>query len=109
MGGFTRDESGLICKDDVVGKGRSPEDGDEIEFDYQGFNENGARIDSSYSSGRPVSIRLIPGSNLVPGLELAFRAMKEGGKRRVIIPPELGPPTGPSTFFSAKQWEVFDI
>jgi hypothetical protein len=27
----------------------------------------------------------------------------------VIVPPALGPPVGPSTFFSAKQIEVFDV
>jgi hypothetical protein len=27
----------------------------------------------------------------------------------VVVPPELGPPVGPSTFFSAKQFEVFDV
>lgn len=35
--------------------------------------------------------------------------MNVGGRRRIIVPPSLGPPVGPSTFFSAKQFEVFDI
>jgi hypothetical protein len=43
---------------------------------------------------------------LLAGFELAIRSMREGTKRRVIVPPELGPPVGPSTFFSAKQCEV---
>jgi FKBP-type peptidyl-prolyl cis-trans isomerase len=46
---------------------------------------------------------------LIPGFELGIRGMRAGGKRRIIVPPKLGPPVGPSTFFSAKQCEVFDV
>lgn len=46
---------------------------------------------------------------MIPGFEEALKSMKPGGRRRVIVPPELGPPVGPSTFFSAKQFEVFDV
>ena len=40
------------------------------------------------------------------GFELGIRTMRVGGKRRIIVPPKLGPPIGPSTFFSAKQCEA---
>lgn len=43
------------------------------------------------------------------GFEEGIKTMRVGGRRRVVVPPELGPPVGPSTFFSAKQCEVFDV
>ncbi|XP_048447700.1 peptidyl-prolyl cis-trans isomerase FKBP20-2, chloroplastic-like [Pyrus x bretschneideri] len=104
---ITRD-SGLIFRDFVVGEGDCPEAGQQVMFHYIGYNESGRRIDSSYTQGSPARIRM--GTNaLVPGFEEGIRDMKPGGKRRIIIPPELGPPVGPSTFFSSKQFEVFDV
>ncbi|XP_015695325.1 peptidyl-prolyl cis-trans isomerase FKBP20-2, chloroplastic isoform X1 [Oryza brachyantha] len=104
---ITRD-SGLIYEDIKVGTGNSPKDGQQIIFHYIGYNESGRRIDSTYIQGSPAKIRL-GNKTLVPGFEEGIRDMKPGGKRRIIIPPELGPPVGPSTFFSAKQFEVFDV
>ena len=43
------------------------------------------------------------------GFETGLKSMKVGGRRRLLVPPDLGPPVGPSTFFSAKQCEVFDV
>ncbi|CAA6656409.1 unnamed protein product [Spirodela intermedia] len=105
---YVRCDSGLIYLDIDVGKGDCPKDGQQVTFHYVGYNESGRRIDSTYAQGSPAKIRM--GTKvLVPGFEEGIRDMRPGGKRRIIIPPELGPPVGPSTFFSSKQFEVFDV
>ncbi|KAL3833070.1 hypothetical protein ACJIZ3_007806 [Penstemon smallii] len=105
---YVKRDSGLVLWDIEVGKGDCPKDGQQVTFHYVGYNEAGRRIDSTYLQGSPAKVRL--GNNaLIPGFEEGIRDMKPGGKRRMIIPPELGPPVGPSTFFSAKQFEVFDV
>ena len=97
-----------MYKDFKVGEGKLPEDGQEVTFNYVAYNENGGTIDSTYRKGVPASTRL--GINgMIPGFEEALKGMRAGGSRRVVVPPELGPPVGPATFFSSKQWEVFDI
>ncbi|GKV12774.1 hypothetical protein SLEP1_g23885 [Rubroshorea leprosula] len=105
---YVKSDSGLIYRDFEVGKGDCPKDGQQVTFHYVGYNESGRRIDSTYLQGSPARIRM--GTNaLVPGFEEGIRDMRPGGRRRMIIPPELGPPVGPSTFFSSKQFEVFDV
>ncbi len=79
-------------------------------FNYSGYNESGTPIDSSYKQNRPAQAQIgMAGSTLIPGFEMSLRTMRPGMTRRFIVPPALGPPVGPSTFFSAKQCEVFDV
>eukprot|EP00262_Sarcandra_glabra_P003310 TRINITY_DN1396_c0_g1_i2.p1 TRINITY_DN1396_c0_g1~~TRINITY_DN1396_c0_g1_i2.p1 ORF type:complete len:262 (+),score=31.24 TRINITY_DN1396_c0_g1_i2:99-884(+) len=105
---YVKSNSGLIYLDIEVGKGDCPKDGQQVTFHYVGYNESGRRIDSTYLKGSPAKIRMGTKA-LVPGFEEGIHDMRPGGKRRIIIPPELGPPVGPSTFFSSKQFEVFDV
>jgi FKBP-type peptidyl-prolyl cis-trans isomerase len=108
--GYVADADGLVYRDYDKGDESKPLpiEGQEVVFDYVGYNESGAVIDSSYRQGRPSQTRLgVKG--LIPGFELGLRGMRPGGKRRVVVPPALGPPVGPQTFFSAKQCEVFDV
>ncbi|KAK9843584.1 hypothetical protein WJX84_004988, partial [Apatococcus fuscideae] len=100
--------NGLIYKDFRVGEGECPVDGQQVLFHYNAYNENGGKIDSSYNKGKPAQTRLGT-KGLIPGFEQGIKEMKIGGRRRLVVPPELGPPVGPSTFFSAKQCEVFDV
>ena len=104
----TTPKKSLVYRDFKVGEGDPPGDGQEVSFDYVGYNESGAAVDSSYRKGEPGRVRLGVGG-LIPGFELGLRGMRVGGMRRIVVPPALGPPVGPSTFFSAKQCEVFDI
>ncbi|XP_073288570.1 peptidyl-prolyl cis-trans isomerase FKBP20-2, chloroplastic [Primulina huaijiensis] len=105
---YVKRDSGLIFRDVEVGKGDCPKAGQQVTFHYIGYNESGRRIDSTYLQGSPAKVRLGTKA-LIPGFEEGIQDMKPGGKRRLIVPPELGPPVGPSTFFSSKQFEVFDV
>ena len=106
--GYVYQDNGLVYKDYATGDGELPEDGQQVTFHYVAYNEAGGLVDSTYRRGRPAETRLGIGG-LIPGFEAGLKSMKVGGRRRVIVPPELGPPTGPATFFSAKQFEVFDV
>jgi len=97
-------DNGLIYKDFAPGDGAAPLSGQQVEFNYSAYNESGGLIDSSYRQGRPASTRLGIGG-MIPGFEAGLMGMRVGGKRRIIVPPELGPPVGPATFFSARQFE----
>lgn len=106
--GYVEQEDGLIFKDYKVGPGLPVEDGQQITFNYTAYNESGAVIDTTYTKDRPATIRLGIGG-MIPGFEEGIKTMRIGGNRRIVVPPELGPPVGPSTFFSARQFEVFDV
>ena len=65
------------AQDFEQGSGVSPQDGQEVTFQYTAYNESGNRIDSSYSKGRPASTRLginglIPGEDAVACQSLLF-------------------------------------
>lgn len=58
--------AGLIYWDIRAGTGKLPEDGQQVEFHYIGYNENGRRVDSTYNSGQPARTRV--GINgMIPG------------------------------------------
>lgn len=41
-------------------------------------------------------------SLLLAGVEVGMRQMRKGGFRRMVLSPQLGPPTGVNTFFLPK-------
>lgn len=82
-------DNGLIVQDVVVGNGKTAESGDTLSAHYVGALENGTVFDNSYNRGQPIQFVLGAGQ-LIKGWELGLVGIKEGGKRRLVIPPELG-------------------
>ena len=63
--------------------------GDTVEVHYTGWLKNGTKFDSSKDRGRPFSFALGAG-RVIKGWDEGVAGMKVGGKRTLIIPPELG-------------------
>ena len=93
--GLKTASSGLRYADVVVGTGASPTKGQTIQAHYTGRLTNGRVFDSSYDRGSPLKFKVgvrqvIQGwDDGILGAE-GIEGMKVGGKRVLIIPPELG-------------------
>ena len=81
--------SGLQYSDEVVGTGVSPERGQTVTVHYTGTLENGAKFDSSVDRGSPFTFQIGVGQ-VIKGWDEGVMSMKVGGKRRLIIPADLG-------------------
>lgn len=86
---FTTTESGLMYSDLVTGTGDTPTAGQTVVVNYTGWLEDGTEFDSSLNTGQPFSFQLGAG-NVIPGWDEGLATMKVGGKRQLIIPPDLG-------------------
>lgn len=86
---WTTTGSGLKYRDVVVGKGPVPKPGDDILVNYTGKFTNGKVFDSSLSPGRgPFELHLGRGE-VIKGWDEGLSTMHVGGKRKLMIPPEL--------------------
>jgi peptidylprolyl isomerase len=81
--------SGLKYIDVVEGKGDSPKAGQRVTVHYTGRLEDGTKFDSSLDRGEPFTFTIGVGQ-VIRGWDEGVITMKVGGKRRLIIPPDLG-------------------
>lgn len=80
----------LVTNDLEEGSGAEAKAGDEITVQYLGANyKTGKEFDSSWSRSEPFTFTLGEGF-VIPGWEEGFEGMKVGGRRELIIPPDLG-------------------
>jgi peptidylprolyl isomerase len=84
---------GLKYTDIKVGDGATAKAGNKVSVNYTGWlYENGAKgkkFDSSLDRGQPFQFTL-GAHQVIPGWDEGVAGMKVGGKRTLIIPPELG-------------------
>eukprot|EP00276_Gloeochaete_wittrockiana_P021773 CAMPEP_0184341192 /NCGR_PEP_ID=MMETSP1089-20130417/9817_1 /TAXON_ID=38269 ORGANISM="Gloeochaete wittrockiana, Strain SAG46.84" /NCGR_SAMPLE_ID=MMETSP1089 /ASSEMBLY_ACC=CAM_ASM_000445 /LENGTH=200 /DNA_ID=CAMNT_0026669355 /DNA_START=26 /DNA_END=628 /DNA_ORIENTATION=- len=80
--------SGLQYEDLVVGTGDQPTKGQKVTVHYTGTLEDGTVFDSSRGK-RPFTFSIGVGM-VIKGWDEGVGSMKVGGRRKLIIPPELG-------------------
>ncbi|RJF69581.1 FKBP-type peptidyl-prolyl cis-trans isomerase [Rhodopseudomonas palustris] len=85
--------SGLKVQDTKVGTGASPTRGQTCVMHYTGWlyqnGAKGAKFDSSVDRNEPFEFPIGMG-RVIKGWDEGVASMKVGGKRTLIIPPELG-------------------
>ena len=79
----------LQIKNNIEGEGAEIVNHSKIKVHYLGMLEDGTKFDSSYDRGEPFSFQ-IGLRQVIEGWETGIIGMKVGGKRTLIIPPELG-------------------
>jgi FKBP-type peptidyl-prolyl cis-trans isomerase FkpA len=90
---MTTTKSGLKYIDQKVGSGDVAMKGNTVSVHYTGWfyteGKRGMKFDSSLDRGMPFEFKL-GARQVIPGWDEGVEGMKVGGKRELIIPPDLG-------------------
>ena len=84
---MTTTPSGLQYRDMVVGKGAQPKVGDTVVVNYTGTFASGKVFDTSVGK-QPFKFTLGRGE-VIKGWDEGVASMRVGGKRKLVIPPDL--------------------
>ena len=81
--------SGLTYEDTVVGEGAEAHAGAFVTVHYTGWLTSGSKFDSSKDRNDPFKFDLGAGM-VIGGWDEGVQGMQVGGKRVLVIPPQLG-------------------
>ncbi len=112
--GIQKTDQGLYYEILKEGTGERPDASDTVSIHYEGKLIDGTVFDSSLERGQPAEF---PVADVVPGFGAGLQLVKEGGKIRLHIPPDLGygdqsPPTipaGSALIFEVELLEIVDV
>jgi peptidylprolyl isomerase len=85
---FHETQTGLYIQDVKVGTGLEATSGDTVFIDYTAYFVNGVKLDST--EGRSPFRFVVDAGNVILGVNEGVTGMKEGGERKLVIPPNLG-------------------
>jgi peptidylprolyl isomerase len=101
--------SGLKYIEIEEGTGATPNRGQTVTVHYTGTLENGKKFDSSRDRKRPFDFTIGVGQ-VIKGWDEGVGSMKVGGRRQLIIPPDLGyGPRGAGGVIPPNATLIFDV
>jgi FKBP-type peptidyl-prolyl cis-trans isomerase len=86
---MTKTPSGLRYQDLAAGEGVAAAAGRKVSVHYTGWLPNGEKFDSSRDRNQPFDFTLGAGQ-VIAGWDEGVAGMKVGGRRKLVIPPDLG-------------------
>ncbi|MBA3319783.1 MAG: FKBP-type peptidyl-prolyl cis-trans isomerase [Gemmatimonadales bacterium] len=106
---LTKTASGLQYQDIVIGTGAEATPGQVAVVHYTGWLTDGTKFDSSRDRNEPFPFP-VGGGQVIAGWDQGVAGMKVGGRRKLVIPPDLGyGPQGSPPVIPPAATLVFDV
>jgi FKBP-type peptidyl-prolyl cis-trans isomerase len=86
---MTLTPEGFYYHDLVEGSGEEAGPNDRVRIHYNGWLPDGTLFDSSVALGEPIQV-VLGMREVIRGWELGIPGMRVGGRRLLVIPPDLG-------------------
>jgi peptidylprolyl isomerase len=81
----------LVKEDLVTGKGPAAKAGDTVSVQYVGVSfSSGKQFDASWDRGKEAFQFQLGAGGVIPGWDQGVVGMKVGGRRQLVIPPDMG-------------------
>jgi peptidylprolyl isomerase len=88
LGPTDKDTTTLQVQETMPGKGAEATEGKQVAVHYIGRLTSGKEFDNSYKRGQPIIFTLGVGQ-VIKGWDVGIAGMKVGGRRHLLIPPQL--------------------
>ncbi len=105
---MTKTPSGLYYRDLVVGSGPVIHGKVDVKVHYTGWLTNGVKFDGNADDEPPLTVPLGRG-RAIKGWDEGLEGMRAGGRRQLVIPPELGYGSSRSGMIPPDATLVFDL